>query len=53
MNQCDICEEVGCKDCINCRLGNPCLDCENYDRKKGICKSDGRCADMRGEQNDN
>ena len=33
MNQCDICEEMGCKDCMNCYLGNPCLGCEDYDKR--------------------
>lgn len=47
MEQCDICEEMGCKDCMNCPLGNPCLDCQDYDREKDICKSNGGCAERR------
>lgn len=47
MNQCDVCEEVGLNDCINCYLGNPCLDCVDYDKAKHICMSDGGCAERR------
>ena len=52
MNQCDICEEIGCKDCMNCYLGNPCINCDDYDKQTHICKSNGACgANMeRGER---
>ena len=49
MNQCDICEEMGCKDCMNCYLGNPCLNCEDYNRQTDTCKSNGGCAERREE----
>lgn len=49
MNQCDICEEMGCKNCISCYLGNPCLGCEDYDKRSGTCKSNGGCAERREE----
>lgn len=45
MNQCDVCEEVGLNDCINCYLGNQCLECVDYDKAKHICMSDGGCAE--------
>lgn len=31
------------QDCINCPIGNPCLNCPDYDRKHDTCKSDGAC----------
>ena len=46
MNQCDVCEEMGCKDCINCPQGNPCIDCDDYDRQNDRCKSNGGCAEL-------
>ena len=49
MNQCDICEEMGLKDCKHCSLGNPCLGCSDYDAQKDICKSNGGCG---GDAND-
>ena len=47
MNQCDICEEMGCKDCMHCELGNPCLDCDDYDERTDKCTSNGGCEDWR------
>ena len=44
MDRCEICEEMGCNDCINCYLGNPCLGCGDYDRKTHECTSNGACA---------
>lgn len=29
MTTCERCEEMGCVDCENCYLGNPCLGCEH------------------------
>jgi len=48
MTQCDICEEIGCKDCQNCYLGNPCIGCSDYLPPNG-CKSNGGC----GKDGDN
>lgn len=45
MNQCEICEEMGCKDCMRCSLGNPCLGCKDYDERTDTCRSNGGCAD--------
>ena len=41
---CDICEEMGTKDCRRCYLGNPCLGCPDYNFDGDICTSDGACA---------
>lgn len=41
MTQCEICVEMGCTDCVNCYLGNPCLNCEDYDGQNDVCKSSG------------
>ena len=41
---CDICEEMGTKNCRRCTLGNPCLWCEDYDIDNDVCTSDGACA---------
>lgn len=49
MDQCDICEEMGLKDCQHCYLGNPCIGCEDYDVENDKCKSDGACG---GENTD-
>lgn len=49
MNQCDVCEEMGCKDCQNCYLGNPCLGCKDYDSLTHQCISNGACADVERE----
>lgn len=40
---CDICEEMGCVDCMRCSWGNPCLGCLDYDEETNTCKSDGGC----------
>ena len=38
MDTCEICAEMGNSDnCDNCRLGNPCLDCEHDKSKKDDC----------------
>lgn len=39
---CDFCEDEE-RDCRMCPLGNPCLGCEDYDSRSGICKSNGGC----------
>ena len=39
---CDFCED---RDCMNCSFGNPCLDCEDYDREKQDCTSKGACGE--------
>ena len=43
LNQCEICIEMGQDDCENCYLGNPCIECDDYDEVKHTCKSDGAC----------
>lgn len=43
MNQCEICEEMGCKHCEHCSIGNPCLGCSDYDDDNDICISDVGC----------
>lgn len=45
MNQCEICAEMGCDDCANCYLGNPCIGCADYDRVNNTCMSNGGCAE--------
>jgi hypothetical protein len=50
MNQCDICEEMGMKDCMNCTLGNPCLGCQDYDKANHICTSNGACGEERRDE---
>lgn len=46
MTQCEICEEIGCNDCQNCYLGNPCIGCDDYDRETNTCKSKGGCGEV-------
>lgn len=43
MEPCDVCRETGNDDCMNCSWGNPCLDCDDYDRRTHDCKSEGAC----------
>ena len=31
MDVCEICEEVGERDCYHCDLGNPCIECAVHD----------------------
>lgn len=38
---CDYCLDEE-RDCIMCPLGNPCLNCKDYDKVNGICMS-GSC----------
>lgn len=45
MTQCEICEEMESSDCKYCSLGNPCLNCEDYDVENDTCKSNGGCAE--------
>ena len=45
MTQCEICQEMGAYDCKYYSLGNPCLDCPDYDDENDTCKSNGGCAD--------
>lgn len=49
MNRCDICQEEGINDCKNCKLGNPCYGCDDYDIENDFCKSKGACANVRGD----
>ena len=46
-DKCDICEDIGCNDCANCYLGNPCYGCKDYDRQTHICTSNGACGDIK------
>lgn len=48
---CDVCEEMDEPDCRLCPLGNPCLDCMDYDKENDVCKSNGACAGS-GEEPD-
>lgn len=43
VTQCEVCEEMGCNDCERCYLGNPCVECKDYDEHTGNCVSDGGC----------
>jgi len=49
MDACELCyeyENLDCKyRCKYCALGNPCIDCADYDRVKDTCKSSGACGD--------
>ena len=45
MDVCEICEEMGCVDCIHCTWGNPCLGCLDYDPWNNKCTSEGACGD--------
>lgn len=44
---CFQCADLGDEDCKMCPLGNPCLNCEDYDKVNDICKSNGGCAQER------
>lgn len=44
---CFQCADLGDDDCMMCPLGNPCLNCEDYDKVNGLCKSNGGCAPER------
>ena len=44
---CFQCADLGDDDCKMCPLGNPCLNCEDYDKVNGLCKSNGGCAPER------
>ena len=50
MDVCEICEEVGERDCYHCDLGNPCIKCADYDEKNDTCKSDGGCGKPENSQ---
>ena len=43
---CDYCFDEE-RDCKMCSLGNPCLNCEDYDKVNDTCKSNGGCAPER------
>lgn len=43
MTQCEICEEMGVNDCKYCYLGNPCLNCDDYEQEHDTCMSLGGC----------
>lgn len=32
-------------DCRYCPLGNPCIDCADYDLENDTCTSNGACGD--------
>lgn len=49
MDMCDICEEMGLKDCMNCWIGNPCLGCLDYDEHTQKCRSNGGCGEEENE----
>lgn len=40
---CDFCESEE-RDCMMCEIGNPCLNCADYDKANDLCKSNGGCA---------
>lgn len=40
-----LCENIANMDCINCYLGNPCINCVDYDIKTHKCISNGGCAE--------
>lgn len=47
---CDWCEHAQGSDwCLSCRLGNPCLGCEDYDTERDICLSNGGCGRLKEE----
>jgi hypothetical protein len=50
---CFQCADLGDDDCKMCPLGNPCLNCEDYDKVNGICKSNGGCAPERRNDGQN
>ena len=43
MTPCEKCEEYGDLDCKHCYLGNPCIDCTDYDPVNDTCTSKGAC----------
>lgn len=45
VDTCELCEEYGDHDCKRCNLGNPCIDCDDYDMWNDTCKSNGACGD--------
>ena len=49
---CDFCMSDEC-DCIMCKLGNPCLGCEDYDQINYVCKSNGGCVPERKTNGEN
>ena len=49
MTQCDICEEMGINDCRLCYLGNPCIECKDYDADEDKCTSNGACGERKVE----
>ena len=50
---CDFCQDEE-RDCMMCPLGNPCLNCEDYNKVNGICMSNGGCApERRTDENNN
>lgn len=53
MDRCDICEEMGLKDCMNCEFGNPCLGCPDYNEKNYTCTSNGACGEGNGNEEEN
>ena len=48
---CDFCMSDEC-DCIMCKLGNPCLSCEDYVliNHVYVCMSNGGCAPLSPER---
>lgn len=48
MDTCELCYELGIIDknsCKYCALGNPCIDCADYDIENDTCTSEGACGD--------
>lgn len=48
---CDYCFDEE-RDCKMCSLGNPCLNCEDYDTEYDRCKSNGTCYDVAERRTD-
>lgn len=46
MDTCELCKEYGVHDCKRCNLGNPCIDCADYDMWNDTCTSEGACGDF-------
>jgi len=46
MDRCDICINNNLNNCKYCDLGNPCLNCEDYDIENDKCKSNGACGEI-------
>jgi hypothetical protein len=40
------------RDCKMCSLGNPCLNCKDYDSVNELCKSNGACFEITERRTD-